>query len=96
MEQIISSEFIASKNWGPILANLYLEDKSRIRLTGTYIDEEKDKSYPGPDIIISDLPGEIKELLETHPQRYQATAKWQKFLRGLWLIVKDNPWFGYI
>ncbi len=95
-EDIISTELIASKTWGPILANLYLEDAKRIRLTGTYIDEEKDRSYPGPDYIISDLPGELKQILAEHPGRYLVTAKWQQFIRNLWQIVKDNPWFGYV
>lgn len=96
MEDLILRDLVASKNWGPILANLYLENGTAIRLIGTYIDEEKDTSYPGPDYIIAELPDEIKELIKEHPNRYQFTAKWQKFLRELWPVVKDNPWFRYI
>ncbi len=94
-EEMKKSEHLASKNWGPILANLYLEGKS-IRVIGTYLDEDEDKTYPGPDYIIAEVPAELMEIVKEHPNRFLTSPKWQKYIRPLWLIVRDNPWFGYV
>lgn len=91
----VKSEHLASKNWGPILANMYLENGC-IRLIGSFLDDEKDKTYPGPDMIIAEVPEELMTIVKESPGRYHTFPQWQKYIRQLWLIVKDNPWFGYI
>lgn len=90
----VKSELIATKTWGPIIASLYRENEN-IRVIGTFFDDEKDVTYPGPNYIIAKVTEELMEDVKESPERYHNLPKWQKYIRQLWPIVKDNPWFGY-
>ena len=86
---------ISEKKWGPINAALYLTDRNTIIVKGVFFDEERNKEYPGPNYEVAQLAPELIDIKNDQPQRYLRTAKWRRFIRELWKIVEDNPWFRY-
>jgi len=87
---------ISEKTWGPITAALYVTDRNQVIVSGSYHDEESKRDYPGPTYEIMFVPQELVNLKQAHPYCYIHSAKWQNFIRDLWKIVQDDPWFRYV
>ncbi len=87
---------ISEKTWGPITAALYVTDRNTIIVHGSYHDEDINRDYQGPTYEIAVIPQELASLKQERPHRYIHSAGWQCFIRGLWKIVQDNPWFRYV
>lgn len=86
---------ISQKKMGPISASLYLTDEDEVTVDGIFHDDEKEMDYPGPHYQIAIVPPELVKIKNEQPQRYLHTVKWRDFIRGLWKVVQDNPWFRY-
>lgn len=86
---------LSEKKWGPIIASLYVTNENTITVNGVFHDEEKHMDYPGPNYEVGKIPQDLIAIKTDTPHMYVHTKKWQTYIRGLWKIVQDNPWFRY-
>lgn len=86
---------ISQKNWGPFYASLYVTDENTIIVSGVFYDEETKTHHQGPEYKIADIKEDLAKIRQEHPHRYLYTPKWCNYIRELWEIVNDDPWFRY-
>lgn len=87
---------ISERKWGPIIATLYVTDQNTVIVRGLYHDEENNRFYTGPTCEIGKVPPELANIREASPYCFVHNTGWQRFIRDLWKIVQDNPWYYYV